>query len=224
MFDDYNRITFIDKAGEHIHQDADILEMQTCCRFVEYIKSLACVSLREFCCQLHALTFAARKRRRRLTQFYVAQTYILNSLYLSQYLRLVLEKLNSLINCHVENVSNTLTTKTDLQSFTVVTFSATLLARHEYIRQEIHCDSLITVSATCLTSSTLHVEREPARFITANFSFRHLDEEISDIGKHTCVSSRIRTRSTSQRTLIYADYLINILYALNTVVLQRVFQ
>ena len=45
MLDDDDGITSIYQLLQHIHQDTDIFEMQTCCGLVEDIERLACIAL-----------------------------------------------------------------------------------------------------------------------------------------------------------------------------------
>ena len=59
--DDDDRIATVYQFLEYIHQDADVFEMQTGCRFIENIERLARITLREFGSQFYALTFTARE-------------------------------------------------------------------------------------------------------------------------------------------------------------------
>ena len=61
VLDDDDRIATVNQFLEYIHQDADVFEMQTGCRFIENIERLARITLREFGSQFYALTFTARE-------------------------------------------------------------------------------------------------------------------------------------------------------------------
>ena len=59
MLDDDDRVAAIHKFLEYIHQDADILEMQSCRWLVEDIQGLTRILLREFGGELYALALTA---------------------------------------------------------------------------------------------------------------------------------------------------------------------
>ena len=59
VFDDDDGVTPIDQLLQHIHQDADVLEMQTRGGLVEDVERLARITLGEFGGEFHALTLSA---------------------------------------------------------------------------------------------------------------------------------------------------------------------
>ena len=85
VLDDNHGVTSIYEFTNDLHQDADIVEMQTSSGFIEDIERAACIALRQFRSQLYTLTLAARECRRGLSQFDIAQTNILDGLDFTQY-------------------------------------------------------------------------------------------------------------------------------------------
>ena len=72
VFDDDNGITSVDKAPEHLHEDADILEMEAGGGLVEDVDGLTCVALGQFGGELDALALAAGEGGGGLPDFDVA--------------------------------------------------------------------------------------------------------------------------------------------------------
>lgn len=89
MLDNDNRVAFIDQFIQYIHQDADILKVQSGSRFVKNIERLARIPFGEFGGQLHTLALATGERGGRLPQLDIPQADLLNYLNLVQYLRYV---------------------------------------------------------------------------------------------------------------------------------------
>ena len=67
MLDNDDRVALIDQFIQYIHQDADILKVQSGSRFVKNIKRLARITLGEFGGQLHTLALATGERGGRYT-------------------------------------------------------------------------------------------------------------------------------------------------------------
>ena len=64
VLDDDDGVSFLDETVEHLHQNADVLEMQTRRGFVEDVERATRVALGEFGGEFHALTLAAAERGR----------------------------------------------------------------------------------------------------------------------------------------------------------------
>ena len=72
--------------------------------FVENVESLTCVTFGKFSSQLYTLTLAARQGRGGLSQFYIAKPYLLQDFYLGNNGRDILEKLDGLIDGHIQHI------------------------------------------------------------------------------------------------------------------------
>src|SRR5205085_5437491 len=74
VLDYQHRVSTIDQSVQHVEQHADVLEMETSRRLVQYIEAATGIALGKLRRQLDALRLAARQRRRALTQMDVTQS------------------------------------------------------------------------------------------------------------------------------------------------------
>ena len=95
MLNHQNRIPGINQALQDAQQPLDICHMQTSCRLIKDIETLAIRLAMQLTGQFHPLGFPTRKRCCRLPQLYVAQTNVLNGLQLAPNLRNCTEKFQS---------------------------------------------------------------------------------------------------------------------------------
>ena len=198
--------------------------MQTGGRFVQDVERLAGITLGKFGSKFHTLTFSARKGSGALSQLDVTQSYTLQCLDLVENLRHVLEELYCLVDGHIQYIGDALSLVSYFQRLTVVTLAVAYLTWNIDIRQEVHLDGLVSISATRFASATLHVEGESARLVTTDLSLRKTHKQRADIAEHTCVGSWIAARGSADRTLIYIHYLVDILDSLDAVVWHRFLQ
>ena len=84
VFDDDDGIATIYQSLQHIHQNADVLEVQSRGRLVQNVQRLTRILLRQFGSQLYTLALTTAKRCRGLSQFDVAKTNVLDCLNLAQ--------------------------------------------------------------------------------------------------------------------------------------------
>ena len=198
--------------------------METGGWLVQDVERLARVSLGEFGGKFYSLTLTTGEGGTALSQFDIAETYILQRLDLVENLRHVLEEFHRLVDGHIQYVGDALALISHLQGLTVVSFAMTNLARYVDIREEIHLDGLVTISLTFLTSSTLHVEGESARLVTTDLRLRQANEKTADIAEDTGVGGWIAARRSADRTLVYIHHLIYIVDTLDTVIRHRLLQ
>lgn len=183
MLDNDDRVALIDQFIQYIHQDADILKVQSGSRFVKNIKRLARIPLGEFGGQLHTLALATGERGGRLPQLDIPQTDLLNYLNLVQYLRYVFKEFHSTVYRHIQYVGNGLTLEAHFQRFAIVTLAMANLTRDIYIGQEVHLNGFVTVALAGFTTSAAYIERETSRLVSADFGFGQADKQVADIGK-----------------------------------------
>ncbi len=74
VLDNQDRIPKFDQTLKHVQQFTHVVEVQSCCGFIEDVDRSARLTLGEFASQFNALRFASRKRRGGLTQLHVAKT------------------------------------------------------------------------------------------------------------------------------------------------------
>ena len=94
----------------------------------------------------------------RLSQLDIPQPYFLQDFYFIQNLRYVLKELHSPVNSHIQHIGYGFSLKTHFQRFTVITFAMTYFTWDQDIRQEIHFNCLVTVTATSFATSSGHIE------------------------------------------------------------------
>ena len=204
-----DRVASVDDALEHIHEDADVFEMQASGRLVEDIERFSRIAFRQFGGKFHPLAFPSRERCRGLPQFDVPQSHVLDGLDFLQDIGHVFEELHRLVDGHVEHIGDRLALIPHLQCLPVVAFAVAHLAGHHHIGQEVHLDGLVAVSATSVAPSPLHVEGEPPRFVSPDFRLRQVHEERADITEHPCICGRVRPWRLSDGRLVYAHHLVD---------------
>ncbi len=99
----------------------------------------------------------------------------------------------------------------DLEGVPVVPGSLAHLARHIHVGQEVHLDLDRAVAGAVLAAPALDVEREPARTVPAHLRFGRLREQLADVVEDAGVGGRVRPRCTSDRRLVHADDLVDLL-------------
>ena len=224
MFDDDDGVATVYKFLQHIHQNADVLEMQTGGGLVENIERLTGITFRQFGGEFHALALAAAEGGGGLSQLDISQSHLLDGFDFTKNVGHILEEFHSLVDGHVEHVGNRLSLEAHLQRFTVVTLAVALLAGHLDVRQEIHFNRLVAIAPTRLTASAFNIEREAPRLITSYLGFGQIDKQRADVGENARVGGRIGTWCATDRTLIDIHHLIYIFQPLNTVVRHRLLQ
>ena len=215
-----------DETAQNVHEDADVLEMQTGGGLVEDIDGAAGVALRQLGGKLDALALTTREGGGGLSKLDIAEADVLNGLDLAQDVGDVLEEFAGLIDGHVKHVGNGLALIAHLKGLAIVPLAVADLAGHLDIRQEIHLDGLIAIAATGLAAASLDVERETAGLVTTNLGFRQADEQRADVAEHTGIGGWIGARRTADGRLVDTDDLVDVFQTLDAVVgqgcLQRV--
>ena len=72
-----------------------------------------------------------------------------------------------------------------------------------------HLDLDDAVALAVLAAAALHVEAEAARLVAADARFRHLGEELTNVGKDARVGRRIGARRATDRRLVDVDDLVD---------------
>ncbi len=165
VFDDNYRVALTNEAVKRVHQCVDIVEMESGGRFVENEEGRGLALGGEEIGELHALVFATGERRRRLAEFDVAQTDILERLQAfddTSFGRGIdfAEKFNSLVDGHVEHVVDIFATIFNLEYVVFETATVARLARDCDVGHELHLDGDDAVAFTLFATSAFGVKRE----------------------------------------------------------------
>ena len=106
MLDDDDSVPAVNQLLKHIHQNADIFEVQSCSWLIKDIKRFTCIFLTQFRGEFHTLTLTAGEGGGRLSQFDLTQSYILNGLDLPEYIWHILKEFHCLVNGHIKYIGN----------------------------------------------------------------------------------------------------------------------
>src|SRR5690348_5209965 len=93
----------------------------------------------------------------------------------------------------------------------VIALAATDLAQDVNIGHKVHLNTALAFTLAVLTPAARDVERKTPCFVTTLTRFRQHGIEIADISEDTCIGCRIGTWRPSNRRLINANHLINVL-------------
>ena len=217
VLDDDDGVALVDESVEHLHEGADVFEVESCGGFVEDVERATGVLLGEFGGEFHALALSAGEGGGGLTELDVAEADFLQHLDLLENLGLVLEELDGLVDGHVEHVGDALSLEADLEGLAVVTSTMTDFARDEHVGQEVHLDGLVAVAATGLAASAGDVEGEASGLVGTHLRLGHLDEEFADVGEDLGVGGGIASGGATKGRLIDADNLVDGFDALDAV-------
>src|SRR5688500_15652075 len=99
----------------------------------------------------------------------------------------------------------------DLEGLPVVAGAMAYLARHVYIRKEVHFDLDGAVAGAVLAATALHIEGETAWLVPANLRFGRLGEEPPYVVEDPGIGGRVGPRRTADRGLIDVDDLVDLI-------------
>ena len=153
-------------------------------------------------CELDALCLSTGQSCRSLTKSHVAQANFNQGVQVTGNTRDWSKELSGLGNRHIEDICNALTFVEDLQGLTVVACTMAHFAGHVNIRKKVHLNLEGSITLTGLAPSSLHIEGETPRTITAKFCLRDFSKELTDLIPDSRVGSRIRPRCTTDRRLV----------------------
>ena len=105
--------------------------------------------------------------------------------------------------------------KHDSQGFGRVSRAAAGFARDPDIRQEVHLDSLLAGPVAGFAPAAGLVEAESAGRIASHLGLRKLGEQLADQVERAGIRRRCRIGRVSQRRLVDADHLVDMLQTLD---------
>src|SRR6476659_4039776 len=176
---------------------------------------------RQLARQLHPLRLAARQRRRLLADMDVAEADALQRLELVADRRYRLEQICGLLHRHVEHVGDRLVLELDLQRLAVVALALAHVAGNVDVGQKVHLDLDHAVALASLAAPTLDVEGEAAWLVAAHLGLRQLGEPFADRRKGAGIGRGVRARRAPDRRLVDLDDLVEMLEALDRVMIAR---
>ena len=133
-----------------------------------------------------------------------------------------LEELRALLHRHVEHVGDRLVLELHLQRLAVVALALAFLAGDVDVGQEVHLDLDDAVALAGLAAPALDVEGEAARLVAARLGLGQAREPLADGREGAGVGGRVGARRAADRRLVDVDHLVEVLQALDAVVLARV--
>ena len=188
-----------------------VLERQPGRRLVQNVERLAGGALGQFGGELDSLRLAAAQLRGRLSEPYVAESDVVHRLELALYARNVLEMLQSLGYCHVQNLRYVRALPLYLQRLAIVARSVANFAGNRDVGKELHLDIDVAVPGAGLAPTALDVERESARLVASRARFGHCRKQFTDWRESAGVGGRIGARSAANRGLVYVHHLVYVL-------------
>ena len=165
VFDDQHRVASFNQALQHFDEFVHICSVESDRGFIEHIKGSACGTARQFLGEFHPLGFPTGKGGGRLPDADISQPDFLQQ---AEFVHHGWESFE--FNSHVEYIGDIVFLEADLQGFAVEALAMADIAWDIDIRQELHFDAQFTLSLAGFTASAVHVEREPAWFVPANFA------------------------------------------------------
>src|SRR3990172_8976277 len=182
---DYNDcVTFCGQSFNNGYKVLKIGKMQSCCRFVKYIERISHRTFRQLQRQFSSLSFPSRQRWRRLTQFYITQTYIKQSLKFPSDRGYIFKKPERVFYIHVQNIAYIHAFIMYFQSLFVITLSLANFTIYIYIGHELHFYLDLTFTSAGLAPPPFDVETKPSRIVTPHPCLFALGEKFTDIIKH----------------------------------------
>ena len=196
---------------ENIHQLVYIRKMKSRGRLIQNINRLARAAPGKLRGQLDALGFSSGECGGRLSQLNIAQSHIIQSLYLAADCGKGLEETVSLLHRHVQHVENALSLIFYVQSLAIVALAAADLTGHIDIRQEVHLYLDDAVSSAGLTAPAFYIKTETSLAVSLRLGIRRGCKQIPDLVKYPGVSSRIGSRCTPDGRLVNGNNFIQLL-------------
>ena len=122
-------------------------------------------------------------------------------------------KLEGLVHGEVEDVGDRQAVVLHGQGGLVEALALALVTGDVDVGQEVHLDLDRPITRADLTSTTGHVEREPAGLVAANLGLRQVGKQTANIRKDPGVGCRVGARCAANRRLVDFNDLINMFQA-----------
>ena len=222
VLDHHHGVAGVDQLVQHFEQLGDVVEMQARRRLVEDVERAPGGAPRQLLGELDALRLAARQRRRLLADMDVAEPHPLPA---SPACRAPTAPPGRTQPPSSTVMSSTsaidLSLNVHLQRLAVVALALADFAGDIDVRQEVHLDLDDAVALAGFAAPALDVEREAARPVAARLGLGQPGEPVADRREGAGIGGRVRPRRAADRRLVDVDDLVEVLQALDPVVLAR---
>lgn len=218
MFDYKYGVPFFYQSIEDIKELLNIRKMKTGCRFIKNIERLPCRSFGEIKCELDSLWFTSWKCWSRLSKGDIAETDIDENIKNSLDSRKTHKKSTRIFNRHIENFCDIFSLKLNLKSLIVISSSTTRFTFDIDIWKKMHLDFLRSTSFANFTTTSLSIEWKSSRTKSSLLSIKWCCKNFTNICKESRICGDIRMWSSSNRGLIYYDYLVDVRHSFDTLV------
>src|SRR5258708_6219563 len=206
VFDDQQRSAALQQLAERAEELRDVVEMQTCSRFVQNVEDALIIGAAEVRGQLQALRFSAGKRCRRLPETQVAESNFIQDSEFGNNLGYVNEKRQRFANRQLQYLVDIFPVITDFQNAALEARAPALFADEFDVRQKLHLHGDSAVALTGFAAASGHVERKMTGGVAAPFRIGRFRKYISDRVKRFEIRGRIRTRRAADGRLIHNDH------------------
>ena len=210
VFNHHDAVAETTQAIQAFEQSADIFKMEARRRFIEQVKRLARPRAAQFRSNLHTLRFATTQSCGGLPKRKIAKTHFAKELERFCNFRNVLEKFSRIADAHVENFGDVLAFKINFTSRFVKALAVAHIASDLHTRQNVHVDDLHARAFASITAATLHIKAEAALRVATHLAFFHTGKEVANVIPNFRVSSRVASRSASNRRLVNFDDLVDV--------------
>ena len=156
---------------QHFQEQINISEVQAGGGFVEQIERFAGAGFDEFAGEFHALRLAAGKRGRRLPEFHVVESHVVQSLQFMGDMRDVFKMSQCILDVHFQHVGDGFSLEFYLQCLAVESVAFANGTCDPNIGQEIHFQLGRAVAFAGLAASAFDIEAETTGFIAACLRF-----------------------------------------------------
>ena len=138
VFDNHDGIALAHKLVKGLEKYPDVIEMQSGGGLIKKIQSLAGVNFLQLICQLESLPFTSGKGCCRLAKLEVAKAEAVKCFKGARKPGDRLEEMEGLLDGHVEDICDILTTVPDFKGLAVVAVAAAGLADDLHRRKKLH--------------------------------------------------------------------------------------
>ena len=213
MLNDNYGVSAVYQLLQHLNQLVHIRNMKAGRGLVQNINCPSGGTFGQFCCQLNPLCLSAGKRGRRLSDFDIAKSHILQRLQLAGNPRNTCKKFKSLFHRHFQHIIDAFALIFDFERFTVIAFSLAYITGNINIRQKMHFYFNNAVTLTGFTAPAFHIKRKTAGVEAAQLSVLRGCVQVADVRKHAGIGCRVGTGGSADGSLVDLDHLVQLRYA-----------
>ena len=221
VLNDHHGVARVHQLLEHLNEPVHIVAVKAGGGLVQDIDGLARGALAELRGQLHPLGLAAGQLGGGLAQLHIAQAHLLQGFQAVIDPGQVLKEGHGLVYGHFQHFIDVLALVAHLQGLPVVALALTHLAGDVDVRQEVHFDLQKAVAGTGFAPAAPGIEGEPSRAIAPALGVGGGGKQLPNVVEKPGVGGGVRPGGAADGALVDVDDLVQILLALDPVVLAR---